>query len=216
MKKSLFPILFLLATTANLAGHLLEISQLADISKVALMPILILWVFASKPKERHMKAFLPIALFFSWLGDIFLIFDHLFIPGLGSFLIAQVLYAIVFFRSVGGKLYQPTLRIIPYLFYGAMFFYVMLPEAGNLKVPIILYGLTLLIMGFLSLTRQSQASNVSFLLVVMGSTLFIVSDSLIAVGMFLNRLPYHSFWVMSTYAVAQLLIVQGLLKDQST
>lgn len=216
MKKFLIPLLFVLAAAANLAGQLLQNDPLASTSKILLMPLLIIWVLSRRLPERHLSFLLPLALVFSWLGDIFLIFDHLFIAGLASFLVTQILYSVIFYQSVKGQLHQPFLRMIPYIFYGAAFFYVILPEAGNLKVAIIVYGVSLLSMGFLSLTRQGNSSTISFVLVVAGSTFFIFSDSLIAAGMFLNKLPNHSFWVMSGYTAAQLLIVSGLISDQST
>jgi hypothetical protein len=45
--------------------------------------------------------------------------------------------------------------------------------------------------------------------VLLGAFFFVVSDSLLAWNMFFQQIAQGSFWVMSTYLLAQFLIVYG-------
>ena len=47
-----------------------------------------------------------------------------------------------------------------------------------------------------------------------GAFLFVVSDSLLAFGKFYFEYPWNSFAVMSTYILAQLLLIRALCKLQ--
>jgi alkenylglycerophosphocholine/alkenylglycerophosphoethanolamine hydrolase len=48
-----------------------------------------------------------------------------------------------------------------------------------------------------------------------GAFLFVVSDSLLAFGKFYFEYPWNSFAVMSTYILAQLLLIHALCKLQA-
>ncbi|HLO82440.1 MAG TPA: lysoplasmalogenase family protein, partial [Chitinophagaceae bacterium] len=76
-------------------------------SKPLLMPVLI-WAYIGEQDNKTMFSRLIIAaLFFSWLGDIFLMFDHIdslyFILGLSCFLTTHILYIIYFLRIDSGN-----------------------------------------------------------------------------------------------------------------
>lgn len=62
-----------------------------------------------------------------------------------------------------------------------------------------------------ALYRNTRVPENSFLLVMMGAIFFVCSDSLIAVNKFAIKIPHSGFWVMSSYILAQLLIMTGLL-----
>ena len=73
------------------------------ITKPLLMPLLMLAVFAEAGFRNKFSSVFILALFFSWLGDIVLMFDGFFIAGLVCFLIAQLGYLFYFFRIKGPK-----------------------------------------------------------------------------------------------------------------
>jgi len=54
----------------------------------------------------------------------------------------------------------------------------------------------------------------SFQLVVLGAALFIISDSILAINRFSHTIPFSGVAVMSTYIIAQWLIVNGLLQHK--
>jgi len=73
--------------------------------------------------------------------------------------------------------------------------------------------LTLFGMSLMALNRFKTVTLPSFSFVFVGSVLFIISDSIIAIDKFLVQIPHDRFFVMSTYISAQFLIMTGLLKQ---
>ena len=72
-----------------------------------------------------------------------------------------------------------------------------------------LYSLAILMMGIGAVERQTNAK--SYQLVLIGAISFIASDSLIAINKFAFAIPFSGVWIMTTYIVAQYLIVEGIL-----
>lgn len=180
-------------------------NSLVKITKPLLMPILIWMAFQLNIKEKN----LYIALFFSLLGDIFLMFggELYFMLGLGSFLLAHIFYILLFKSQFKFSL----LKALP--FAAATLSYFMFIKGGidpNLLIPVSVYCLVITLMGIFAAGRKTN--NSSYNLVLFGSILFIISDSLIAFNKFYAPLPASSFWVMSTYGLAQFLIVLGWSK----
>jgi uncharacterized membrane protein YhhN len=180
-------------------------NSLVKITKPLLMPMLMLMSFQLNIKEKY----LYIALFFSLLGDVFLMFsgELYFMLGLGAFLLAHVFYILLFKSQFKFNL----VRV--FLFVGATLSYFMFIKSGidpNLLLPVSVYCLVITVMGIFAGGRKTN--NSSYKLVLIGSILFIISDSLIAYNKFYASLPASSFWVMSTYGLAQFLIVLGWSK----
>ncbi|WP_339712534.1 lysoplasmalogenase [uncultured Kriegella sp.] len=158
------------------------------------------------------------ALFFSLLGDIFLIFDHgsnlYFISGLVSFLFAHILYTIVFLQqSSRKKSLGSWLITLLFLGYGATLFVLLQGSLDQLKLPVIIYILAILVMAVSAYGRREKVNAISFNLVFLGALFFMASDTLLAIDKFMFDVPWSSFAVMGTYATAQFLIVKGLLYE---
>jgi len=68
-------------------------------------------------------------------------------------------------------------------------------------------------MSAMALNRYKAVSFKSFYIVFSGSLLFVISDTLIALDKFLMPIPNDRIFVMSTYIVAQFLIMKGILKQ---
>jgi uncharacterized membrane protein YhhN len=180
-------------------------NNLVKFTKPLLMPLLIFIAFQLNIKERN----LYIALFFSLLGDVFLMFgsELYFMLGLGSFLMAHLFYILLFKNQFNFSL----LKALP--FAAATFGYFLFIKGGigqNLLIPVSVYCIVITLMGIFAAGRKTNI--LSYNLVLLGSILFIVSDSLIAFNKFYSPLPASSFWVMSTYGIAQFLIVLGWSK----
>lgn len=194
-------------------------------SKPLLMPILILWMWFNKSNIGTLFfKLISVSLIFSLAGDSFLMMkdDNLFIFGLGSFLIAHILYIIAFNHNlrkstgklpIGGKI---TLAI-PFVIFVATFLYILKdhilknPETKDLFPPVIVYASTIGLMGVFAMYRMIATNKLSFRLILAGAMLFIASDSMIAINKFISPLPYASLLIMSTYITAQYLIVKGTL-----
>lgn len=180
-------------------------NSLVKVTKPLLMPLLMLMAFQLNTKEKY----LYIALFFSLLGDVFLMFggELYFMLGLGSFLLAHVFYILLFRNQFNFSLF----KAVP--FAAATFGYFLFIKDGidqNLLIPVGVYCIVITLMGIFAAGRKTN--NLSYNLVLIGSILFIISDSLIAFNKFYSPLPASSFWVMGTYGLAQFLIVLGWSK----
>lgn len=182
-----------------------------QLTKPLLLPLLILFfIQTTSAYPSRLRLFFISALFFSWLGDIVLMFSDekelFFILGLAFFLLTQLFYAIVFFSLVEkGSLTLRVLAaaIIPFATFGIFLLMKLLPHLGALFVPVIIYASAITLMGIAATLTFKSIRMEHCLMLVSGSVFFIVSDSLLAVNKFLAPVPYSGFWVMLTYIIAQ-------------
>ena len=166
-----------------------------------------------------------LAIFFSLAGDVLLMFEagdpNFFMIGLAAFLIAHIFY-ILSYRQHQDRSLEKSLKGVqkirfsfPIVLAGSGLIVVLYPSLGSLKVPVVVYALVLIVMVLNSVFRYGRTSNVSFGLVFLGSILFMFSDSVLAINKFLKPVPAAGFWIMSTYILAQFLIIHGLVKHAS-
>ena len=159
---------------------------------------------------RGQLKLLALALLFSAAGDAFLAYDgkRLFVPGLASFLVTHVLYAIVFVLATRGAALpmgagrKVTLVVVPT--FAVAYSAVLWPNLGALALPVIVYIAAIVVMAMLSL-------RVRAIEVPLGAVLFMVSDSLISLEKFLWQAAWVGPLVWITYALAQLMITRGML-----
>jgi uncharacterized membrane protein YhhN len=185
-------------------------------------PLIMIWMAIYFLRYRRKRDFtIPVlsAFFFSWLGDIFLMFshrgDHFFYAGVGGFFLAQISYIYTFskFSEYSRKGYLQENLIIAFLFlgYAAGILYLLYPMLEGLMKPIIIvYALSLIGMSMTALNRNGRVNRMSYLLVFIGSVLFVLSDSMLALDRFYTEIPMAGFWIMLTYISAQYLIMRGL------
>lgn len=156
-------------------------------------------------------------LFFSLLGDIFLMFSGGFIIGLGAFLVAHLFYISAFIMHNQGFVFGKRDRFIAavgILAYGVVFLSAVLPKVNEaLKLPILAYGITILAMLLTALNRWKNVLTNSFQYVLIGAILFVISDSCIAISRFVQPFPFSSVGIMTTYAAGQFLIIKGVLNS---
>jgi uncharacterized membrane protein YhhN len=184
------------------------------------MPILMILFFISidNLKGRLHKFFLA-GLFFSWAGDVLLEFTDIkgmfFILGLVCFLIAHIMYLTVFLTTTG----ENTIKgkglfwIIPVFIYWALLIIYLYPHLAEMRLPVIIYAVVILSMLAAAINRKAKVSQVSFYLVLIGAMLFVISDSAIAVNKFAHQFAYSDILIMSTYILAQFLILKGYLSQ---
>ncbi len=218
-------VLFLLYAAATASDLLAIIQQMDDvriISKGVLMPILMIYAFYRFANRKIEFKLVFIALIFSWLGDILLLFDTqvqpLFVYGLGSFLIAHVFYIVT---NTKARKSNTPVGLIPtqqmrYLFIlimaGLAMIYILLPHLGDLTLPVIIYAAVLTFMAISALYRYGRTSSSSFSMAFMGACFFMLSDAMLAINTFVNEFVYAGFWVMLTYTSAQWMLVEGFAK----
>jgi uncharacterized membrane protein YhhN len=188
------------------------------LSKPLLMPVLLLYFRASwsgSLRERS-AIIMQLAIVFSWLGDVFLMLtgEQWFIPGLGSFLVAQLLYAYLFSRDNKGWLTKNPGWIAPFVLYAGGLLYLIWPGLGALWVPVCIYASAIMLMAVTALNRKGVVSQQSFQLVLIGAILFVISDSFIAINKFAYPFEASRLVIMGTYISAQFLIVVGYVKSR--
>ncbi|WP_210544296.1 lysoplasmalogenase family protein [Rhodoferax sp. PAMC 29310] len=150
------------------------------------------------------------ALVASLVGDVLLMLgDAYFIPGLVAFLVAHGFYIALFFQNCprfpSRRALMATLGVgaamLAWLWGG-------LTDPG-LKVAVPVYVAVIALMAAQAIGRATVWRDGQAWAVAVGAMVFMLSDSLIAVNRFMQPLPLASLWVLSTYYLAQFLIVRN-------
>lgn len=170
------------------------------------LPIILLFVVVFKTKPSSIRSILLCALVFSACGDLLLAFDQ-FIYGVAAFLLAQLSYAVIFKANWKAAKIRITLSL-GLIVYVSIMAGLLLPKLGELQIPVSAYLVAITAMGLLA-----AQSKLPFCWAVLGALLFIISDSFIAINKFIQPIPLAGYWVMSTYYLAQIMLVTGLLKS---
>ncbi len=185
------------------------------VTKPLLMLLLFgfLWTITQKSRTKT-DILMLLSIVFAWFGDVFLLFkaEIFFLLGLASFLITHLIYIYVFQKeaSLKNKTYS-TLTLIGILAYGAGLMYLVFPSLPSpLKVPVVVYSLTILVMVWIMILRYKRVSDYSFRIGLVGGLMFMLSDSLIAISSFTKiPVPYPSVWIMTLYLAAQYCLIES-------
>ncbi len=192
-------------------------STMYAIAKSLLIPALILLLLFANAAAG--KGVIIAGLFFSWMGDVLLLFESrhplFFIGGLVSFLTTHIFYIIYFLkiRSPQTSLIrnQPWLAALVAA-YGVSLVLFLSPHLGEMKLPVILYASVICTMVICSLHVFTKTNSPANILFVAGAVLFAASDSLLAVNKFYKQFAGADMLIILTYCAAQLLIVLGVTK----
>lgn len=169
-------------------------------TKPLLVPLIVIIYLVNTDKKRKIHVYFLTGLIFSFLGDVFLLFKWAFLPGLGSFLLAHILYIVSFVRIKATNSYGS----LPFLlFYLICLLYFLHPHLHEMKVPVIIYGITISTMAYFSLCTKNKW-------IIVGAFLFIISDSLLSFNLFVYQATLTELLVMITYVAAQFFLVRGM------
>jgi uncharacterized membrane protein YhhN len=188
------------------------------LTKPFIVPLLIqyLVVCARRTKSKMHKPVIA-ALFFSWSGDVLLMLEpqnsNFFILGLVSFLAAHIFY-IIFFHRVKEKEIISTklLLIVTVIIYYIWLIVLLYSHLGSFKIPVIVYGSAISVMLAFALHLAVLKDKKGGIYMAAGATLFVLSDSVLAMNRFYSPFEYAGIVTMLTYIFAQLLIVRGTIK----
>ena len=217
--KKIALILFFFVALGELISIAAQLEQLHLVCKPLIMVTLGVYYLSSVGEDRSFVVLL--AIIFSLAGDISLMFDSIdstyFIIGLISFLISHVFYIIAYRQhqyeepsdSLQGV--QKLRAAFPIVLAGTGLVVILYPILGDLKFPVVVYALVLVVMALNGLFRLGRTNTISFWFVFVGAMFFMVSDSFLAINKFLTPLPYAGLLIMSTYISAQFLIIEGLI-----
>jgi uncharacterized membrane protein YhhN len=145
------------------------------------------------------------ALCCSLAGDVFLMLpSDQFVPGLVSFLVAHIFYIAAFRSRPSGSL--PAWVGFACVAYGCLMLWFLFPYLGDMKLPVSVYLVVVLLMAWRALSRWATNRNPRTVLAAFGAMLFVASDSMIAINRFYGRFCLADLLILATYFVAQWLI----------
>jgi uncharacterized membrane protein YhhN len=157
-------------------------------------------------KRRNFYGYtIIIGLLFSMSGDIFLMLpSDQFILGLISFLIAHLFYIAAFLSKRPVRI--SVIPLLPFLLYAVLVFVILSPHLGVMKIPVVVYMLVILLMGWQALERWRIKGGLWTLMAFAGAILFILSDTTLALNRFSGQFHLARIITLSTYFSAQWLI----------
>jgi alkenylglycerophosphocholine hydrolase len=164
--------------------------------------------------ESGYRSLLLLALVLSLAGDICLMFEgnRAFIGGLSSFLLAHLAFMAAFL--IGLPAYPLPWWAALFAVYGLVFAGLLLPRAGKLKLPVLVYGLVLVGMGVTASIRFAALDTRGALLALTGAVLFLISDSALGTRKFVARYRGAQGLILSTYWLSIGLIAASALDVQ--
>lgn len=200
------------ATLLLMAGALVALSHLANewlrldqpwgpAWKAAGIVLLGLYAFSQRAQLAGC------GLLFSAAGDVLLEVDGLFVFGVGAFGVAHVFYGICFanlIRRDGPNIAGWSFAVCV-LAISIVLAVWLAPGMGALTTPALVYQLIISVMVMLALLSKAPLSA------RIGAVVFMVSDTLIAVGISREvEIVPGSVWI--TYASAQIMLAWGLTR----
>lgn len=194
------------------------IRAVASVTIALLMPLLAAYLAGLSPRPFHRMVRLVLgALVLFWLGDLLLETsrsagsDALYLAGLGAYLLALVLYIVAFTPVVrSGDPPRPPLWALLYVLYGAVLVGAVGSRLGSLLLAVAVFTVAVFTMAIVASGINVWTAG--------GAAAFVLSTSLLLMGDLADALPFASEWqralVTSTYALAQGLIVYGVVVEQ--
>ncbi len=172
------------------------------------LPVLLLlagvWFAPGRTTPRKLIA---AGLLASAVGDVFLAWSSkAFVGGLVSFLIAHLLY-------IGSFVLQDRRSAIPwfapFFLWGAGVYAFLWPGLGELAVPVAVYVLVITSMAWRAAVLFGSADGGRTALI--GASLFVLSDSILAINKFGHAFTGGHELVMVTYWAAQIYLAKSVL-----
>jgi len=208
-------LLLMLATLADLVAGALG-SEWRLVTKPLLIPLLILYYVLETGTRGIFRRILLAALFFSWLGDVFLLLENrnglFFILGLSAFLTAHLLYILYFLRIRSDRdsfFRKRPVMLLAVLAYVIELLFLLWPGLDAMKIPVVVYATVIGTMLCLALWQCGRVGNRTAYLFAAGAMLFVLSDSVLAIDRFRHPFTGSGILVMATYVAAQVLLASG-------
>ena len=208
MKSKILQIILVIVFAIDLFLIFTNKIELRFFTKPILIPLLIL-IFITRLKSEKIqldKLFLA-GLVLSFFGDLFLLFQWGFLPGLGSFLLAHVFYIISFRKKTQNSIWR-FWPIILGLFATTLLVF-LFPYLKEMKIPVIIYAVVIATMMYNALKTHNRN-------LIIGALLFLISDTLLSINLFLQPLMILNLLVMITYIAAQWFLVKGMISEESS
>lgn len=145
----------------------------------------------------------------SLVGDVLMMLRRKrFVAGLAAFLAAHILYIAALVSRVATPL--SLVLLIPYVLYLGFMAGRLGPRLGRMKVPVLAYMLVIMVMAAAAAQAYAQAGRAATLCALLGSILFVASDSFLAANRFVRAFPAAQAMILGTYYAAQILIALSI------
>ncbi|MFX1297599.1 MAG: lysoplasmalogenase [Promethearchaeota archaeon] len=210
----LFLVCIFIFAALEIYGEYKDNNTLIYAFKPLVLPTIVLfYVFGA---HANIDWLIVVALICGWAGDILLMLknDKWFLFGMVAFLFNQIFFIISFFISIrdisdfniwGLFLLGPAIMII--LFTVPKF----INKTGDLKIPVLVYMATILLMHIAAVLRLAEFSGLEFIFVYVGSISFIFSDAYLALNKWDEPAKQKRIINMMTYFLAQFYIALGAI-----
>lgn len=190
------------ASVVDVVAQLADQRLLISVLPVVLMPLLTSYLVLSVARTRQ-TTILVVGLVFAWLGDS--------VPGsplvlIAFFLGTQLAYCVAFAPQWRRSLIARPTVLVAYVVPVLALVVTLGSRAGDLAVPVIIYGV-------LVASMVALASGVGWRC-TLGAVAFFISDTVLGYELFVDPTdrPLTGAIVMATYLIGQLLIVVGMIK----
>lgn len=174
--------------------------------KLIPMALILLYAYrgiAEQPTRERSRRLVLLGLFFCMIGDGTL---RWFVVGLSAFLVGHLFYLSAFFRV---RRMSPArlAALVPIALYAGFFGWKLvdaLRQDGDtgLIAPVLLYVTAIGLMAWSATLTGNRFA-------ILGSLLFLASDSVLSWNMFVEDVPHSGIWIMTTYYAAQFLIAHS-------
>lgn len=198
---------FAVAFVAHLVLIAADLSPWDTVTKCLLAPLLAAWV-----AQQGGPRVIVVALFFCFLGDLFLdLGDDWFLVGMAAFAAAHVCFVTFFVRrgSLDALRSRPWIVAILLLAAIALLAWVWGGLEPGLRGPVVVYALLLSATAATSLAVDLRAG--------IGALLFLFSDAVIALGI-ADRVPQdtaQSLVIMVTYGLALFFLATAIVRKEA-
>ncbi|WCC44076.1 lysoplasmalogenase [Tenacibaculum finnmarkense] len=213
MKIKIASIIFLIIVILDVYAVITQHKSLEIICKPLLMTSLVIVYLVSLKKGEKANLRLVSALFFSFWGDVFLLDKtNYFVFGLGSFLVAHIMYIKMtanFLKKTAVIQILKSAVIFVALF--VTIFLLIKDNLGEMLVPVLVYGTAISGFGTCALLNYQQEKSTENTVLLLGAILFIASDSGIALNNFYSPTHFFDIAIIILYVLAQFLIVKAIL-----
>ena len=207
MRSKILQIILVTVFAMDLFLIIINKTELRFFTKPLLLPVLILVYFSQvKSGKTQLEKFFLAGLALSFFGDLFLLFKWGFLPGLGSFLFAHLFYIISFKKKLQTRIseFWPIILSI----YASILLVFLFPYLKEMKIPVTIYAIVIATMMYNAIKTHNRN-------LIIGALLFLISDTLLSINLFLQPLLMLNLMVMVTYISAQWFLVKGMISDKN-
>lgn len=182
--------------------------QMFGYKLVAMSAIIFLAIYKARLSFGFYRYAVILGLCFSLCGDLLLVFPEYFLYGLIVFLVAHLWYTVAFIKEKPFQLkWKPLLVAAAY---GSAVYIFLWSSLANFKIPVLIYLIVILIMGWQAHDRWLQNHQFSSKLAFWGAILFIISDTILAINKFHTPFLLARVLSLSTYFGAQYFIALSI------